>query len=43
MIGNVIGASSVVTGNIPAYTIAVAAPAKVIKRWNFDSGQWEKA
>ncbi len=30
----VIGANSVVTGTIPDYSIAVGAPARVIKRWN---------
>lgn len=38
----IIGANSVVTGEIPAYTIAVGTPAKPIKRWNFESGQWER-
>lgn len=38
---SIIGANSVVTGNIPSYTIAVGAPAKVIKRWNCDRKCWE--
>lgn len=38
---SIIGANSVVTGNIPSYTIAVGAPARVIKRWNFDRKCWE--
>lgn len=37
---SVIGANSVVTKNIPDYCIAVGAPAKVIKRYDFDSGKW---
>ena len=37
----VIGANSVVTKNIPDYCIAVGSPAKVIKRYNFESKQWE--
>lgn len=39
---SIIGANSVVTGSIPAYSIAAGVPAKVLKRWNFDAGQWEK-
>lgn len=38
----VIGANSVVTKDIPDYCIAVGAPAIIIKRYNFDSKQWEK-
>lgn len=38
----VIGANSVVTKDIPDYSIAVGAPAIIIKRYNFDSKQWEK-
>lgn len=40
--GSVIGTMSVVTSDIPDYCIAVGAPARVIKRFNFKSGQWEK-
>lgn len=38
----VIGAGSIVTKDIPPYTVAVGNPAKVVKQYNFDSGQWEK-
>lgn len=38
----VIGANSVVTHDIPDYSVAVGAPAKVIKRYNFETKQWEK-
>ena len=38
----IIGANSVVTGKIPAYTIAVGAPAKPIKRWNCKLEKWER-
>ncbi|MBC8267002.1 MAG: acyltransferase [Flavobacteriales bacterium] len=38
----VIGANSVVTSNIPDYSIAVGSPAKVIKRYNHDSKEWKK-
>ncbi|MFI5451821.1 acyltransferase [Pedobacter sp. UC225_61] len=38
----VIGANSVVTKNIPSYCIVVGAPAKIIKKYNFESATWEK-
>ncbi|MDD6729125.1 MAG: acyltransferase [Eubacteriales bacterium] len=38
----VIAAGSVVTGEIPPYSIAAGAPAKVIKRWNSEKKAWEK-
>ncbi len=38
----VIGAGSVVTKDIPAFTIAVGNPAKVIKKYNQQLGLWEK-
>lgn len=37
----VIGANSVVTSNIPDYSIAVGNPAQVIKRYNFQLGKWQ--
>ena len=37
----VIGANSVVTKNIPDYCVAVGAPAKVIKKYNFHKKSWE--
>lgn len=37
----VIGAGSVVTGNIPSNMIAVGNPAKCIKSYNFVSKKWE--
>lgn len=37
-----IGANSVVTHNIPDYCVAVGAPARVIKQYNFETKQWEK-
>jgi len=40
--GCVIGANSVVTKNIPDYCVAVGAPAKVIKRYNFEINEWLK-
>jgi lipopolysaccharide O-acetyltransferase len=38
--GSVIGANSVVTGTIPAFSIAVGIPATVRKTFNFDTGKW---
>lgn len=44
-IGNnsVIGGGSVVTEDIPPYSVAVGNPAKVIKRYDFKTGQWIRA
>jgi len=39
---SVIGAGSIVRGNIPPYSIAVGSPARVIKRYSFETKQWEK-
>lgn len=38
----VIGANSVVTRDIPDYSVAVGSPAKVIKQYNFETQKWEK-
>jgi acetyltransferase-like isoleucine patch superfamily enzyme len=38
----IIGANSVVTHDIPAYSIAVGNPAVVIKRFNVKTKMWEK-
>lgn len=39
--GAIIGANSVVTKNIPDFSIAVGVPAKVIKVFNFQVNKWE--
>jgi acetyltransferase-like isoleucine patch superfamily enzyme len=38
----VIGAGSVVTKDIPEFCVAVGNPARVIKRYNFETGSWQK-
>lgn len=40
--GAIIGALSNVTKSVPAYSIAVGNPAKVIKRYNFETKCWER-
>lgn len=37
----IIGAGSIVTKSIPDYSIAVGNPAKVIKKYNFNTHQWD--
>lgn len=38
----IIGANSVVTKDIPDYCVAVGAPAKIIKRYDFNQNTWKK-
>jgi lipopolysaccharide O-acetyltransferase len=38
----VIGANSVVNRDIPPYSVAVGAPARVIKQYDFELKQWVK-
>ena len=38
----IIGANSVVTKDIPDYCVVAGIPAKIIKRYNFITQQWEK-
>ena len=40
--GAIIGANSVVRRDVPAWTIAVGAPAMPVKRFNGPSGEWER-
>jgi acetyltransferase-like isoleucine patch superfamily enzyme len=39
--GSIIGANSVVTKEIPPYSIAVGIPAKVVKTYNLETMKWE--
>ena len=38
----VIGANSVVTKDIPDYCVAVGSPARVKKRYNFETNEWQR-
>jgi acetyltransferase-like isoleucine patch superfamily enzyme len=38
----IIGAGAVVTKDIPSYSLAVGNPAKVIKKYSFESKTWER-
>ena len=38
----VVAAGSVVTKNVPAYSVVVGNPAKVIKQYNPQTGVWER-
>lgn len=40
--GCIIGAHAVVKGEIPAYTVAAGAPARPVKRYNFETKTWER-
>jgi acetyltransferase-like isoleucine patch superfamily enzyme len=39
----IIGANSVVTQNIPPFSVAVGAPAKVIKKYDFNKKKWVRS
>jgi acetyltransferase-like isoleucine patch superfamily enzyme len=38
----IIASGSVVTRDIPPYSVVAGNPAKIIKRFNFETNQWEK-
>jgi lipopolysaccharide O-acetyltransferase len=40
--GSIIGTMSVVNKDIPPYSIAIGSPAKVVKKYNFETKLWEK-
>lgn len=39
---SVVAAGSIVTKDVPNYSVVAGNPAKVIKRYNFETQQWEK-
>jgi lipopolysaccharide O-acetyltransferase len=39
--GSIIGTMSVVTHDVPPYSIAIGNPARVVKRFNFATSEWE--
>lgn len=39
----IVGANSVVRGTFPDYCVIVGAPARIVKRYNFELGLWEPA
>jgi acetyltransferase-like isoleucine patch superfamily enzyme len=39
--GSIVGALATVTRDIPAYSIAVGSPARVVKRYSQESSRWE--
>jgi acetyltransferase-like isoleucine patch superfamily enzyme len=39
---SVVGANSVVTSSVPAYTVVAGVPAKPLKRFSHELGQWVK-
>lgn len=40
--GSIVGANSVVSKDIPSYSIAVGAPARIVKQYNPQTQIWEK-
>jgi len=41
--GSVVGANSVVTKDVPPFSVVVGIPARVVKMFNPETGAWEKA
>lgn len=38
----IVGANSVVRGEFPDYCVIVGSPARIVKKYNFETQQWEK-
>ena len=38
----IVGANSVVTKSLPPGSVAVGAPAKIVKQWNWEAKAWQK-
>jgi len=41
--GSVIGAGSIVTKSVPPFSVAVGAPARVVRRYDRERGEWVRA
>jgi len=39
---SVIGAGSTITEDVPAYSVVVGNPAKIIKQYDFETKQWKR-
>ncbi len=39
---SIVAARAVVTKDVPAYSIVAGNPARIVKKYNFDTRQWEK-
>lgn len=39
---SIIAAHAVVTKNVPAYSIVAGNPARIVKKYNFETKKWEK-
>lgn len=39
---SIVAAGSIVTKDIPPYSVAVGNPARIIKQYNFETSKWEK-
>lgn len=38
----IVGTNAVVRGEFPDYSVIVGAPAKVVKQYNKETGEWER-
>jgi len=38
----IVGSNSVVRGHFPDYSVIVGSPAKIVKKYNFETNRWEK-
>jgi acetyltransferase-like isoleucine patch superfamily enzyme len=38
----VIGSGSIVTSDIPDYSVAIGTPAKVVKKYDFEKHLWQR-